>query len=131
MRRCVLFVYYSNKYKKVFLSLNNQNFRKRVWVLRKLWEPHDFQMFSWYEYLKKQLGFFLSWSDTSKRNFHILFFTECSSGLFGTDCNNTCGNCVNGSICNPQNGACTQGCHENWSGPMCNSNNYKSYFILT
>ncbi|KAK3594319.1 hypothetical protein CHS0354_028699 [Potamilus streckersoni] len=45
---------------------------------------------------------------------------ECQKGTFGDVCNETCGNCLNGSLsCNSITGQCIDGCERGWSGITC------------
>ena len=53
-------------------------------------------------------------------------FTECPSGIFGSDCTLPC-HCANGDICDPITGRCPAACASglvdndnfNWTGPSC------------
>lgn len=47
-------------------------------------------------------------------------FTDCPSGLFGENCANFCGYCLNGEACDPVSGKCPGSkCEAGWEGPMC------------
>ena len=45
--------------------------------------------------------------------------SECMAGLFGENCNGTCGNCSNGESCHHINGSCMHGCDPNYQGLFC------------
>ena len=50
----------------------------------------------------------------------ILYFSECPSGFYGTDCVYKCSkNCNKTSRCNRFTGECEGGCKPGWIGAMC------------
>ena len=46
----------------------------------------------------------------------------------GNGCDQTCGNCTNGTHCGMSSGKCPEGCEKHWNGSNCNS---KIQFILS
>lgn len=44
---------------------------------------------------------------------------DCTVGFHGEDCNEKCGQCVDGMPCNVSSGVCPLGCKNYWVGPMC------------
>ena len=50
----------------------------------------------------------------------ILFqMTACTSGSYGQDCLQSCGNCAGGGACDTVDGSCPIGCDPGWSGATC------------
>ena len=51
----------------------------------------------------------------------IFFFAECDGGMYGQDCGNTCGSCINNTQCHHINGTClhVQGCGPGYKGDKC------------
>ena len=48
----------------------------------------------------------------------ILSVDTCASGMYGPNCVNTCGQCLN-SACNPISGSCANGCNAGYEGATC------------
>jgi hypothetical protein len=46
-------------------------------------------------------------------------FSECSTGIYGVNCESRCGTCVN-RICDRFDGRCKYGCIEGFNGDHCN-----------
>uniref|UniRef100_K1QV61 Multiple epidermal growth factor-like domains 11 n=1 Tax=Magallana gigas TaxID=29159 RepID=K1QV61_MAGGI len=44
---------------------------------------------------------------------------SCSSGTYGQNCNEPCGNCLNNTTCNRYNGTCPSGCNAGFEGHIC------------
>ena len=42
--------------------------------------------------------------------------TECSGGMFGQHCNQSCGKCLNNEQCHHINGSCLNGCNSGYRG---------------
>ena len=51
-------------------------------------------------------------------------FKVCSKGMYGFDCNETCGNCYDQSECHPGNGTCLNGCNDGFLGKLCKTRTY-------
>lgn len=49
-------------------------------------------------------------------SFHL---KDCDSGLYGVDCSENCGNCLNESQCSNINGTCFTGCNAGYEGDLC------------
>ncbi|KAK7485094.1 hypothetical protein BaRGS_00023634 [Batillaria attramentaria] len=45
--------------------------------------------------------------------------TECSTGNYGKNCSEKCGNCMNATDCLPDSGFCSNGCAEGFTGSRC------------
>ena len=43
----------------------------------------------------------------------------CNNGTYGSECNNTCGHCVNDDVCIHTNGTCLNGCDSGYVGDLC------------
>ena len=54
----------------------------------------------------------------------FISITECQSGTFGSNCNDTCGNCLNGTSCNRETGVCALGCADGYTGSVCKTGIY-------
>ena len=66
-----------------------------------------------------------------KNHYHLiqdLDFTACSSGTYGQDCAETCGNCDGGAPCDAVDGSCATGCAPGWTGGTCSNCEYRFYF---
>ena len=50
----------------------------------------------------------------------FLFSTECDGNKFGQNCEEECGECVNGEQCHHINGTCPSGCKRGFQGLHCN-----------
>ena len=51
---------------------------------------------------------------------HNLFFVKaCVVGTYGSNCNNTCGNCLIDNDCFHTNGTCLTGCDLGYTGDVC------------
>lgn len=71
---------------------------------------------------------------------HILFslfffFLECSENMYGENCTEKCGSCLNSEQCHPINGTCMKGCDRGFQGSSCIEskliyNTIKSYSCL-
>lgn len=48
-----------------------------------------------------------------------MFYTACNTGLYGTDCKERCGNCLDVYKCSYTNGACLTGCVAGYQGNLC------------
>lgn len=48
-----------------------------------------------------------------------MFSTACNTGLYGTDCKERCGNCLDVYKCSYTNGACLTGCVAGYQGNLC------------
>ena len=48
-----------------------------------------------------------------------LYLIACENGTYGSDCNNTCGQCINDEVCIHTNGTCLNGCDPGYVGPLC------------
>lgn len=60
---------------------------------------------------------------------YSFFFTACSVGLFGSNCDNKCSsNCRGVKSCNRMTGTCDEGCIKGWSGAQCETGTYILYF---
>lgn len=58
-------------------------------------------------------------------------FLECSTGLFGYDCLEKCGDCFNLGKCNHINGSCLNGCSQGFKGELCRESMwYKEYIAF-
>nr|XP_022300663.1 multiple epidermal growth factor-like domains protein 10 [Crassostrea virginica] len=44
---------------------------------------------------------------------------ECNGGVYGQDCGNTCGSCINDTLCHHVNGSCLLGCGPGYKGDKC------------
>lgn len=53
-------------------------------------------------------------------------FTACDRGLYGNDCNETCGHCIDIDECFHINGTCLTGCAAGYLGDLCNKCMYES-----
>ena len=51
-------------------------------------------------------------------------FKVCSEGMYGFDCNETCGNCNDQNECHPVNGTCLNGCNDGFLGERCKTRTY-------
>lgn len=51
-------------------------------------------------------------------------FKVCSKGMYGFDCNETCGNCYDQKECHPGNGTCLNGCNDGFLGKLCKTRTY-------
>lgn len=43
----------------------------------------------------------------------------CSDYYFGSDCNTSCGHCINNDLCDKVTGQCPNGCQNHWMGHKC------------
>jgi hypothetical protein len=46
-------------------------------------------------------------------------FAECEGGMYGAECNQRCGNCLNSQQCHHVNGTCLNGCSPGYQGSVC------------
>ena len=60
---------------------------------------------------------FVDISVRNSQNVNILF-SECTSGTYGVNCENSCDTCVN-KLCDREDGHCTYGCIEGFNGDSC------------
>lgn len=44
---------------------------------------------------------------------------ECGGSTYGTECNKSCGHCVNNETCYHVNGSCANGCAAGWENDVC------------
>lgn len=44
---------------------------------------------------------------------------ECKKGTFGSECERTCGKCLNMTHCHQVNGTCLHGCELGYQGHRC------------
>ncbi|XP_046551927.1 protein draper-like [Haliotis rubra] len=49
--------------------------------------------------------------------------TACPNGYYGPNCDDQCGNCVDGDVCIKTNGTCPGGCAAGWINDRCNHRN--------
>ncbi|XP_070191574.1 multiple epidermal growth factor-like domains protein 6 [Littorina saxatilis] len=49
----------------------------------------------------------------------IVLVSECGEGLYGAECNQTCGHCQVNTTCHHEDGHCLVGCVAEFTGPMC------------
>lgn len=69
---------------------------------------------------------FISWS-TNGNSFEIMtkhlqrcgFFLACDVGFYGSNCKDTCGQCLEADNCSFIDGACFGGCIEGYTGDTC------------
>ena len=54
----------------------------------------------------------------------FISITECQSGTFGSNCNDICGKCLNGTSCNRETGVCTLGCADGYTGSVCKTGSH-------
>lgn len=64
----------------------------------------------------------------------MYYFTACDRGLYGIDCNETCGHCIDIDECFHTNGTCLTGCAAGYLGDLCNKcmyvvNQKRKYFL--
>lgn len=55
-------------------------------------------------------------------NFAGFFFYSkvCEAGMYGNDCSQKCGACINSTACNHISGSCDLGCAPGWQNtPLC------------
>ena len=59
------------------------------------------------------------------------YFSACSNGTYGGNCNMTCGHCVHDDVCNITDGSCPSGCDVGYQGDTCHEgyNNYVQLYI--
>ncbi|XP_076448643.1 uncharacterized protein LOC143285270 [Babylonia areolata] len=58
------------------------------------------------------------WMDNTGLSVHLCD-TACPAGLYGVQCNQTCGHCQSDSQCHHVSGECLQGCAEGFTGTHC------------
>lgn len=51
------------------------------------------------------------------------FSIDCDSNMFGQDCREKCGECVNKEHCHHINGTCLNGCNQGYRGLECKQGN--------
>lgn len=61
----------------------------------------------------------------------VSFITECNTGQYGYNCNQTCGNCLNMTDCSSINGSCVTGCAAGYYGDLCKKGFFLSAFFVT
>lgn len=54
----------------------------------------------------------------------LFFILACDVGLFGSNCNETCGHCLKADQCFITNGSCFGGCMEGYFGATCHGKLY-------
>lgn len=52
------------------------------------------------------------------------FSLACDRGLYGIECNETCGNCRDADQCSNTNGSCLTGCDDGYQGDLCRTRLY-------
>lgn len=57
------------------------------------------------------------------------FFKDCDKGMYGHECNETCGHCDDVDRCSPINGTCLNGCDAGYLGDFCNASEFNIYFF--
>lgn len=67
-------------------------------------------MFANIHYLHKQL---------KRCNLYLKINLECDKGLYGIECNETCGQCRDLNQCSNVNGTCFTGCDAGFWGDLC------------
>ena len=50
---------------------------------------------------------------------HEYLLTECDGKMFGKDCTESCGKCLNNDQCHHVNGSCVNGCSPGYYGINC------------
>lgn len=53
-----------------------------------------------------------------------LLLEACDDGLFGENCNTSCGRCLNSEPCHHINGSCAKGCESGFQGWNCTEGEY-------
>lgn len=56
---------------------------------------------------------------TTRSYFFFKISVECGGSTYGTDCNESCGHCVNNETCYHVNGSCANGCAAGWENDVC------------
>ena len=56
-----------------------------------------------------------------------IFVLECNYGMFGTNCSEKCGNCLNLDQCHHINGSCLDDCAPGFQGVTCTEGNSDSF----
>ena len=66
------------------------------------------------------VGLVLSLCQESSTSYCNSKISECQSGQYGRNCNETCGHCLGGQDkCSTTNGHCPNGCAAGWEGDVC------------
>lgn len=63
----------------------------------------------------------------ANKNNTLSYFTlilECDKGLYGLECNETCGHCRDVSQCSNIDGTCKAGCAASFEGVFCKTGEY-------
>ena len=60
----------------------------------------------------------------------LIFVTACTSGRYGQDCTEMCGNCAGGAVCDHVDGTCSVGCDPGWQGGTCKQGQLAKLIII-
>lgn len=62
----------------------------------------------------------------------MVFFilVECGGLMYGIECNELCGYCVNNEICYYVNGSCVNGCVVGWENDVCKKSKYLLIYYI-
>ena len=71
-------------------------------------------------------GAFIKQFGTSYNIF--LKIAECDNRMYGVNCSEECGTCINNEVCHHINGSCLKGCDKGFYGQRCDQSNLRDHF---